>query len=603
MLLADLINWGWLRIGPPYIYVNINPIIFQIGPLALRWYGLMYVVGILAGLQAISGYLARKGISQEVLYRTLWWCIAAGLLGGRLYFVIQQHDLVQHYLLQPWHILATWEGGMAFYGAIFLVLAAVYWRARVEHINPLVYLDAAGLFASAGQIFGRIGNLINGDIIGYKSTLPWSTVYVNPNSWACNPYVIAGVCNTPVQPAAGYELLSNLVLLALMFYLARRLTRPGVLILVYLYSYSIIQFLLFFVRDNTIETPFGLDWGLKQAQWTSLAVFIVLLPITYWIFRTSKPVPAGELAASYGIPLRKLRPQSSVIADQATAEQDQETLFLEHDATIDPEDTQVILPSDEHSTIGSEDTQVLLPSDEHSTIGSEDTQVILPSDEPPISSEDTQVILPSDEPPISSEDTQVLLPSDEHSTIGSEDTQVILPSDEHSTIGSEDTQVILPSDEHSSSEDTQVILPSDEHSSSEDTQVILPADPDPIVSSDLTDLALDTDTSDASDTSEVPLDSDPDLSGMPDTPDVNLDPDTSDVSVTSDDDSDPNLSTAPDAADLGSNLDLSTTTGTSEVDPDSSENPGERGKAEKGAQNQIKGGKNQKKGRRKKPRE
>ena len=499
MLLADLINWGWLRIGPPYIYININPIIFQIGPLALRWYGLMYVVGILAGVQTISGYLARKGISQEVLYRTLWWCIAAGLLGGRLYFVVQQHDLVQHYILQPWHILATWEGGMAFYGAIFLVLATVYWRARVEHINPLVYLDAAGLCASAGQIFGRIGNIINGDIIGYKSTLPWSTVYVNPNSWACNPYVIAGVCNTPVQPAAGYELLSNLVLLAVMLYLARRLTRPGVLILVYLYSYSIVQFLLFFVRDNTIETPFGLDWGLKQAQWTSLIVFIVLLPITYWIFRTSKPVPAEELAASYDIPLKKQRQQSSTIADKATAKQDQESLFLEHDAIIDPEDTQAILPSDEHSTIDPEDTQAILPSDEHSTIDPEDTQAILRSDEDStIDPEDTQAILRSDEDStIDPEDTQAILPADEDSTISSEETQIILPADEHSTISSEETQVILPADEDStiSAEETQVILPADEDStiSAEETQVILPADEDSPISSEQTQVILPAD--------------------------------------------------------------------------------------------------------------
>ncbi len=85
-----------------------------------------------------------------------------------------------------------------------------------------------------------------------------------------------------------------------MLYLARRLTRPGVLMLVYLYAYSITQFLLFFTRDNIIVTLFGLN--LKQAQWTSLALFVVLLPITYWVLRTSKPVPADEVAATYGIP-------------------------------------------------------------------------------------------------------------------------------------------------------------------------------------------------------------------------------------------------------------------------------------------------------------
>jgi phosphatidylglycerol:prolipoprotein diacylglycerol transferase len=188
---------------------------------------------------------------------------------------------------------------MAFYGAIFLVIPTLIWRARVERLNPLVLIDAGVLFAAAGQIFGRIGNLINGDIIGYPSTLPWSTVYQNPNSWAClNP----ATCNVPVQPAAGYELLTNLVLLGLLFYLARRVSRPGVLMLVYLFGYAITQFFLFFVRANEIVSFLGLNWGLKQAQWTSLVVFLFLLPITYLVLRYSKPVPKGEVAATYGIP-------------------------------------------------------------------------------------------------------------------------------------------------------------------------------------------------------------------------------------------------------------------------------------------------------------
>jgi phosphatidylglycerol:prolipoprotein diacylglycerol transferase len=106
----------------------------------------------------------------------------------------------------------------------------------------------------------------------------------------------------PVQPAAGYELLTNVVLLGFMLYLARRVRRPGVLMLVYLYSYALTQFLLFFVRDNLIVSFFGLNWGLKQAQWTSIVVLIVLLPITYLVLRSSKPVPDGEVDATYGIP-------------------------------------------------------------------------------------------------------------------------------------------------------------------------------------------------------------------------------------------------------------------------------------------------------------
>ena len=326
-LLAYLIDWGWLRIGPPYIYINIDPVLLHLGSLKLSWYGLMYVVGIVIALRVILGYTTRKGMNQDKVYRILWWCGAAGLIGGRLYFVIQQPDLVKDYQLKPQNILATWNGGMAFFGAIFLVIPTIYWRARVERINPLVAIDAGVLFAAAGQIFGRIGNIINGDIIGYRSTLPWSTVYQNHNSWAClNP----ATCNVPVQPAALYEMLTNIALLVLMLYLARRLSRPGVLMLVYLYAYAITQFLLFFTRDNLIVSFLGLNWGLKQAQWTALVLFIALLPITYLIFRYSKPIPAGEEAATYGIPQKE---KVAVATATGGAAQVEEEIPLEQEAS------------------------------------------------------------------------------------------------------------------------------------------------------------------------------------------------------------------------------------------------------------------------------
>ena len=288
-----------------YIYINIDPVIVHIGSLALRWYGLMYVVGIVIGLLAIRGYTARKGLKQDVIFRVFWWCVVAGLIGGRLYFVVQQPDFVSFYLVHPEHILATWEGGMAFFGAIFLVIPVLFWRARAERVNPLVAIDAAVLFAAVGQIFGRVGNIINGDIVGYRSTLPWATVYQNKNSFFCMGLPNPGQCGsvaTAVQPSAAYEMLLNIILVVILFYLARRLRRPGVLMLSYLFGYVITQFVVFFVRDNLIVSFLGLNWGLKQAQWTSLVVFLLLIPLTFLVFHFSKPVPEGEVAATYGIP-------------------------------------------------------------------------------------------------------------------------------------------------------------------------------------------------------------------------------------------------------------------------------------------------------------
>jgi phosphatidylglycerol:prolipoprotein diacylglycerol transferase len=236
---------------------------------------------------------------------------------------------------------------MAFFGAIFFVIPVLFWRAKVERINSLVALDVGVLFAAAGQIFGRIGNLINGDIIGYPSTLPWSTVYQNPNSFAClNP----ATCNTPVQPAALYELLANIILLAILLFLSHRLRRPGTLMLVYLYGYVITQFLLFLVRDNVVVSFLGLNWGLKQAQWTSLVVFILLIPITFLVFRFSKPVPEGEVPATYGIPQKSVAQGEAVEEAPVTAEAEQVTgEGVEQVTTEDGKDVEVEKPGSEET--------------------------------------------------------------------------------------------------------------------------------------------------------------------------------------------------------------------------------------------------------------
>lgn len=321
-----------------YIPINIDPVIFYIGPLALRWYGLMYVVGILVALWVIRGYTKRKGIAQDKVYRMLWWCIVAGLIGGRLYFVIQQPNFFSFYIKQPQHILATWEGGMAFFGAIFLVIPTIFWRAKVERINPLVAIDAGVLFGAAGQIFGRIGNIINGDIVGYRSNLPWATLYTNPHSFFCQGLAIPSQCGQPftaVQPSAAYEMIANIVLLAIMLFLAYRLRRPGTLMLIYLFGYVITQFSIFFVRDNLIVSFLGLNWGLKQAQWTSLVVFILLIPLTFLVLRFSKPVPEGEVPATYGIP-QKVKAEPAR-ASAETKEEEQETQSEETDSEEETE--------------------------------------------------------------------------------------------------------------------------------------------------------------------------------------------------------------------------------------------------------------------------
>ncbi len=251
-----------------HITIDMNPVLFSVGSLSVRWYGLMYIVGIVAGLLVAWRYAQSKGISSAQLERIVVWAIPAGLFGARLYYVLQQ-PLAQ-YLSDPWRIFAVWEGGMAFYGAIFAVVITIIvltWRMRV---SVWQFLDVAVVFGAVGQFFGRIGNIINGDIIGYPTTLPWGFVYTNPDSFPPSH-------TTAYQPAAVYEAIIDILLFSLLWWL-RNKVKPGVLFFTYVLGYSLSQLIVFIWRDNTIVLL-----GLKQAQLTAIGVMI-LAAFGFWLY-------------------------------------------------------------------------------------------------------------------------------------------------------------------------------------------------------------------------------------------------------------------------------------------------------------------------------
>jgi phosphatidylglycerol---prolipoprotein diacylglyceryl transferase len=257
-----------------FIVIDINPILAQIGPLALRWYGLMYVVGIAVGLRIAYPYALKRGITDDDFWAVVWPAVFAGLVGARLYYVVQQP--LEPFLAEPWRILATWEGGMAFYGAIFGVAIALIVVARQRGFDLWAMLDAAALLAVIGQAFGRIGNIINGDIVGAPTTLPWGFVYIHPNSFVPDHTVA-------YQPAAVYELLFNLAFFGVLWALRWRLPRRGLLFAIYLIGYCVGQILLFFLRTEPLIALGAVE--LKQAQWTALVVLVPALALAAWLSR------------------------------------------------------------------------------------------------------------------------------------------------------------------------------------------------------------------------------------------------------------------------------------------------------------------------------
>jgi phosphatidylglycerol---prolipoprotein diacylglyceryl transferase len=264
------------------IRIDIDPVI-RIGSLSVHWYGVMYAVAFLVAFRyGVLPHVQARGVNRATAERALVWTIIFGLLGGRLYYVLQQPNLGD-YLHDPIRIIAVWEGGMAFFGAIIGGLACVAVFAWRNRISTWLMWDAAVIFAVIGQPIGRIGNVINGDILGAPSSLPWATGYANAHA------VLQQCChlvNAPggpwyYQPAAVYEALGTIAIGLILLAMRSRGVRNGALVVAYIPLYAISQLILFQFRAS--EPVIG--FGLHQAQWTAIIILVVVTPLVYLAWR------------------------------------------------------------------------------------------------------------------------------------------------------------------------------------------------------------------------------------------------------------------------------------------------------------------------------
>lgn len=275
-----------MSLGLLLVITNPWPPGFHLGPLQVRFYGVAYAIAFLVGGWVATRHLARRGVTPQVSEAIAFWTIVGGLVGARLYYVVQSGWW--WYLTHPAHIFAFWEGGMAFFGAIFAAILVLLVMSRRHQVPFPDLLDAGVLFAAVGQPIGRLGNFMNGEILGPVSDLPWAVRYTNPQTMA--PHL--GVA---YQPANLYEAAGTLCILGILLYLRRRGVAPGVLGLTYLVLYPISQLILFYWRTD-YETPAVL-WGLKQAQLTSLAVLAVMVPVLVWAWRRHTRRPRMNMEA------------------------------------------------------------------------------------------------------------------------------------------------------------------------------------------------------------------------------------------------------------------------------------------------------------------
>jgi phosphatidylglycerol:prolipoprotein diacylglycerol transferase len=250
------------------IEISIDPVLLRLGPLTIRWYGIMIALVVATGLRIAFKELKRRGISEDILWSFLPWGGIGAVVGARLFHVVDKLDF---YVQHPLAVFAFQEGGLAIYGAVLSGLTALLIYARLRPLPLGDLLDAVAPGLILAQAIGRLGCTINGDVPGLPAALPWSVTYTNPNAMAAFPGV-------PVHPTADYELLWDLGAFALLWAMRRLPLAKGSLLLMYLTLYSVGRFFITFFRvDQTV-------WmGLSQAQIISVITILFVVPLLLWL--------------------------------------------------------------------------------------------------------------------------------------------------------------------------------------------------------------------------------------------------------------------------------------------------------------------------------
>lgn len=260
------------------IEIGIDPILFEIGPLAIGWHGIFVILAVIVGI-VVSLRLAKgAGIDRGIIYSIAPWAILGGILGARLFHVL---DYLALYANEPMALLRFWDGGLSIFGAILggTLAGAIYARVSGLSLGHLADLIAPGLILA--QAVGRIGCTINGDAYGLPTSLPWAFVYTHPDAYA--PLGVLG------HPSPVYEIIWDLLVFAVIWRLRGRIRPEGSLFLLYLSLYSFGRFFIEFSRVYGGQLGVGV---LHEAHFIALLVLAVCVPLL--IYRMRRPRALAE---------------------------------------------------------------------------------------------------------------------------------------------------------------------------------------------------------------------------------------------------------------------------------------------------------------------
>lgn len=255
------------------VHPQFDPVAIHLGPLAVRWYGLMYLVGF-ALIWAVGRYAIKTRPhavwTAQDLDDALFYGILGTILGGRLGYVLFYK--FGEYVFEPWRIFFVWEGGMSFHGGFLGVIIALWWYARSRRQSWLAITDFIAPLAPLGLGAGRLGNFINAELWGRSANVPWAMIFPN-------------VDRVPRHPSQLYEFaLEGVVLFAALWWYSAKPRSRGAVSAWFLIGYGVFRFAVEFTREP--DSFLGLlAFNLSLGQWLSLPMIIAGIALLIWARR------------------------------------------------------------------------------------------------------------------------------------------------------------------------------------------------------------------------------------------------------------------------------------------------------------------------------
>ncbi len=265
-----------------YIFQSPGPILFEWGPIVIRWYGMLIASAVLIGA-TLSQYLAkRRQVNPDLLGDLLIWLVVAAIPCARLYYVLFEW---QQYSQNPADIIAIWKGGIAIHGAIIGGTIASFVFARLNRVSLWQLLDLVVPSLALGQAIGRWGNFFNSEAFGNPTDLPWK-LYIPPSNRPA-----AFLDYDYFHPTFLYESCWDFLLFGLLLYLFfwglrhRERLKLGTITLVYLVGYGCGRFWIEALRTDSLMLG-----PLKIAQVVSLVTIALGLTGLIWLYVIKRPL-------------------------------------------------------------------------------------------------------------------------------------------------------------------------------------------------------------------------------------------------------------------------------------------------------------------------